>query len=43
MDAGLLYEQPFTNYSPLGLDGLFPETEAVDIVQILAMINKNAG
>ena len=42
MDAGLLYEQPFTNYSALGLDGLFPETEAVDIVQILAMINRNA-
>jgi type I restriction enzyme R subunit len=43
MDAGLLYEQPFTNYSPSGLDGLFPETEATDIVQILANINQNAG
>ena len=43
MDGGKLYEQPFTNFSPLGLDGLFPETEAADIVQILAMINKNAG
>lgn len=43
MDGGLLYEQPFTNFSPLGLDGLFPETDAADIVQILAMINKNAG
>lgn len=43
MDAGLLYEQPFTNYSPLGLDGLFPETDAADIAQILAIINTNAG
>ena len=43
MDAGLLYEQPFTNYSSLGLDGLFPEKDAADIVQILAMINRNAG
>ena len=43
MDGSLLYEQPFTNFNPLGLDGLFPETDAADIVQILAMINKNAG
>jgi len=43
MDGSLLYEQPFTNFNPLGLDGLFLETEAADIVQILAMINKNAG
>ena len=43
MDAGLLYEQPFINYRPLGLDGIFPETAAADIVQIVAMINKNAG
>jgi type I restriction enzyme R subunit len=43
MDPGRLYEQPFTNDSPLGLDGLFPESAAVDIVNILAMINRNAG
>jgi type I restriction enzyme R subunit len=43
MDAGLLYEQPFTNYSPLGLDGLFPETAAADIAQIIMSINRNAG
>ncbi len=42
MDDGLLYAQPFTDFSMRGLDGLFPETEAVDIMQILAMINKNA-
>jgi type I restriction enzyme R subunit len=43
MDPGLLYEQPFTEFSPLGLDGLFPETDAMEIVSILAMINQNAG
>ena len=43
MDGGLLYAQPFTNFSPLGLVGMFPETEAADIVQILALINRNAG
>ena len=43
MDAGLLYEQPFIDYSPQGLDGLFPDHAATNIVQIIAMINKNAG
>ena len=43
MDPGRLYEQPFTNDSPLGLDGLFAESAAADIVNILAMINRNAG
>lgn len=43
MDAGLLYEQPFTNYSPLGLDGIFPEPAAADIAQIIMTINQNAG
>ena len=43
MDQGLLYAQPFTDFSMRGLDGLFPETEAADIMQILAMINKNAN
>ncbi len=43
MDQGMLYAQPFTHFSMRGLDGLFPETEAADIVQILAMINKNAN
>ena len=43
MEPGKLYEQPFTAHSPLGLDGLFPEPEADAIMQILALINKNAG
>jgi type I restriction enzyme R subunit len=43
MDPGRLYEQPFTEYSPLGLDGLFPELAAADIVSILVTINRNAG
>jgi type I restriction enzyme R subunit len=43
MDPGLLYEQPFTEFSPLGVEGLFTEPQAADIVRILAMINRNAG
>jgi type I restriction enzyme, R subunit len=43
MDPGALYEQPFTEHSPSGLDGLFPEPAAADIVHILAAINANAG
>jgi type I restriction enzyme R subunit len=43
MDPGLLFEQPFTNDNPYGLEGLFPEPAAIDIVNILARVNGNAG
>ena len=43
IDVGLLYEQPFTNFTHLGPEGRFPENDAADIVQIPAMINRNAS
>lgn len=43
MDPGLLYEQPFTYFSPLGLEGLFSEPDVADILNVLTMINQNAG
>jgi type I restriction enzyme R subunit len=43
MDPGRLYEQPFTDYSPSGIDGLFPDPDAQEIVNVLALINRNAG
>ncbi|MCC2671866.1 MAG: restriction endonuclease subunit, partial [Armatimonadetes bacterium] len=43
MDPGLLYEQPFTDFHPDGLDGLFPDSDADRIVRIIAAINENVG
>jgi len=42
MDAGLLYEQPFTGVHFEGLDGVFPSATADEIVQIVELINANA-
>lgn len=43
MDPSRLYEQPFTDYNPAGLDGLFPDPEAEDILRILTTVNTNGG
>nr|MDA3896069.1 helicase-related protein [Desulfobacteraceae bacterium] len=42
MDAGLLYEQPFTGIHYEGLDGVFPGAAADEIVHIIEMLNANA-
>ena len=42
MDAGLLYEPPFTDYASAGLDGLFVDTDASGIVSILDSIRDSA-
>ena len=42
MDAGLLYEQPFTGIHYEGLDGLFPSATADEIVNVLERIRSNA-
>ena len=42
MDAGLLYEQPFTSIHYEGLDGLFESAVADEIVSIVHKINANA-
>ena len=43
MDPGLLYEPPFTDYSPKGLDGVFSDAEANEIVSILDGIRERAA
>ena len=43
MDPAHLYEQPFTYYSPAGLDGVFPDADAAKIIHILSAINSNAA
>ena len=42
MEPGLLYESPFTDFSAAGLDGVFPDTYATGIVEILGSIREAA-
>ncbi len=42
MDAGRLYESPFTDYSSSGLDGIFADKDANGIVTILDSIREAA-
>jgi type I restriction enzyme, R subunit len=43
IDAGLLYESPFTDINPLGVAGVFPDTDVAKIVEILTTIRNNAA
>lgn len=43
MDAKLLYEPPFTDVNPSGLDGIFQDSQADKIVFLLEEIQKNAA
>ena len=43
MEPDILYEPPFTDYSPTGLDGIFNDDEADLIVSILNRIRENAA
>ena len=40
MEAGLLYEPPFTDFNAAGLDGVFRDKEATGIVEILVQFAK---
>jgi hypothetical protein len=42
MEAGLLYEAPFTDFSIKGLDGVFDDESASGIVGILDGIRDSA-
>ena len=43
MEPARLYEQPFTNFSPMGLDGVFKDIEIDRLLSIVQTINGNAG
>ena len=43
MDPGRLYEPPFADLHPQGLDGLFGDDDADNIVRILREVNHNGG
>jgi type I restriction enzyme, R subunit len=42
MDAALLYKPPFIDYASAGLDGVFADNDATDIVSILSSIREAA-
>jgi type I restriction enzyme R subunit len=43
MELARLYEPPYTDLSPAGLDGIFDDAQADQIVKIIRRINNNAG
>lgn len=43
MDPALLYESPYTDASPTGLDGVFDDASAERIVSIISRLNESAG
>jgi len=42
MDAGLLYESPFTDITPQGPDGLFPAAQVDQLVSLLGEVRQRA-
>ena len=43
MDPRLLYESPFTDLDPMGVEGLFPERDVVTLIQILKDVRGRAA
>lgn len=42
-DAGLLYESPLTDKSPLGVEGVFGRDRAAKVVSIIHDINRRTA
>jgi type I restriction enzyme R subunit len=42
MNAGRLYESPYTDHAPTGPEAVFAETDVDDIVEILNTVRANA-
>ncbi len=43
MDPGLMYEPPYTDANPNGLDGVFGDEQAGRIVRLIQQVNENAA
>ncbi len=43
MDAALLYESPYADFSPLGVDGIFPTGQVERLIGILDEIRRSAA
>jgi type I restriction enzyme R subunit len=42
MDARLLYDSPYTDFSPRGVDGVFESEEVDELVSVLDDVRKRA-
>jgi type I restriction enzyme R subunit len=42
MPAALLYESPFTDLSPHGIEGVFAETQVDELIAILGEVRRRA-
>ena len=42
MDARLLYDSPYTDFSPRGVDGVFESKEVDELVSVLDDVRKRA-
>jgi hypothetical protein len=43
MEARLLYESPYTDFSPLGVDGLFNPNDVTELFSILKEFREHAA
>ena len=43
MDPRLLYESPFTDIDPMGVEGIFDQSEATKLVTILDEVRRRAA
>lgn len=43
MDPRLLYESPFTDIDPMGVEGIFDQSEAAKLVTILEEVRRRAA
>jgi len=42
MDPSQLYESPFTDFSPRGVDGIFPPEQVTQLLSILTDVRQRA-
>ena len=43
MEPRLLYESPFTDINPLGVEGIFGQQDAAEVVSIIEDVNRRAA
>ena len=43
MEPRLLYESPFTDINPLGVEGLFGQQDAAEVISIVEGVNRRAA
>jgi type I restriction enzyme R subunit len=43
MEPSLLYESPFTDFSPKGVEGVFDSSEVTQLLSVLAAIREHAA